>query len=669
MFYEMKKIYIHQRGLLFVILFLLLNSILLMGNDKPVNPSIDEYKSQYDTYLEKVKGRLSKQNEQYLLDESHRINEAKISLDKLYDSYYDGDMTQKAFLQKQNKLEEVLCNQEGFERIFEQYMYVRENPEKRYFLYTNGWAGLLSNDNLDFLNVLLILVLVTPVFCHEFECSMDLLSLTMKKGGRYQAINKIVLVFASITVLCLLSFCLRYSFFKIKYGLDNGSYPLQSLLYYSMAAKNVSLMGTFLYTSLIKLFGYLSFSVLVLCLSVCIKRYALTLFASSAVILLPFFGLGNSSAKYIFTGPLGLMLANGFFRGSLYKTDYLTGEEKLIFQEISVSTIRTLLCVVLCMLILLIISLLYLRSNVWHRGRKKKGTPKVTLWIMLCVVLCCLTGCSHQVETGYDIYNYHSYRSYQNTMYHFYVDESDLNNINLVFEDKENGKIRDLVRTPLQSLTQVARAVYGNGDYVYYVKYNLNKSKSHETVDRISVVEVDTQTFNERILYEKNIDLSKEFFMGTVSVNNNSFAFLQDVNAFFLDKNNIYFIGEGVHQVNRKSGKIQAIDIPVNGNIAYDGQRIYFIGDRYQLSYYDTQTGMFSDVSGIIATKFYLADNEVLYLNRLDQKKLYTLNLLDNSVKKVLDKTVLDFSCDNKYIYYQGEDLKKYQIYKEGVSR
>ncbi|TCO72166.1 ABC transporter permease [Marinisporobacter balticus] len=661
--YEMKKMYIHQKGILFVGLFIVLSMILLFVRDKPVNLSFEESRSQYDVYLEKVEGRLTEQTEQFLLDESHKINQAKINLDKVYDSYYDGNITEDDFLQERNHLEEVLYNQDGFERIFEQYLYVRENPEQRYFLYTNGWDGLLSNDNLDFLIVLLILVLVTPVFCHEYQCAMNSLGLTMEKGGRHQAICKILLVLVSVAVLVLFSFGFRYLFFSLKYGLKNGAYPLQSLSYYSTTTKNVSLMETFIYTSMIKLLGYISFSALILFLSVWIKRYTLTLFASTAVILLPFFGMGTSSAKYIFTGPLGLMLANGFFRGNLYEIDQLTDREYLVFQEIPVRTIFILIFIVLCVMLLMLFILLCLRSNVWHKAKKTNANKRIAISIMLCIVLFGMTGCSHKVQLGYDIYNYHSNRTFQNSKYRFYVDSSNLDNERLVFEDIERGVVEDLVRTPLKSSVQIERTVYGNGDYVYYIKYNLNKSGPNIYPDRISVIEVDTGTFKEKIIYEKPIDRTKQYFMGSVTLNNEDYFSLDNTNGFFLDQNSIYFIGDGVQQVNRRSGQIQTINIPTNGNIAYDGQRIFFIGDRYQLSYYDTHTKEFSTVPEIIATKFFLDDNKVFFLNPLDGEKLYVLNLVDNTRRKILDKTVLDFYCDSEYIYYQDMDnLQEYRI-------
>nr|WP_314459810.1 hypothetical protein [uncultured Clostridium sp.] len=658
--YEIKKMYIFQRGLLFVGLFILLHLVILYAQDKPANYHVEANLTQYYFYLEKVEGHLSSQSEQFLQEESQKINEAKVETDKLYDSYYNGDITESAFIQERSKLEEILKNQAGFDAIFEQYIYVRENPDERYFLYTSGWDALLGTENLDYFAVLLILLLVTPIFCQEFENSMDSLMLTMKKGGRSQAVCKIVLVFTSIILTCIFSFGFTYLFYDIKYGLQNGDYPLQSLSFFSTSTKNLTLTRTYIYLCLFKLFGYLSFSVLIMFLSVCIKRYALTLFASVAAVFLPFIGVENSAVKYLCSGPLGFMLATGFFRGSQFKTDSLTDEVRETFKEIPVSSLLVSSFVVLCIVIFMLYILIKLRSNEWQRSISKKMRGTFIFSSALVLLSLGITGCSQQ--SHYDVYNYSAHLSFQNDQYRFYVDDSDLNHTRLMYKDLVTGEIHDLVKTPMQSSLKIERTLYGNGNYIYYIKYHINKSELKDYVDRVAIIEVDTKNFNERVIFERNTDLEKKLLMGTIIINNKD-AVLQNIGSFFLNKNNIYFINRDVRQVNRVTGKTKILDIPTNANIAYDGKRIYYIGDRYQLSYYDTENETKGVVPDIITTKFYLDDTKMLFLNRLDQKKLYILNLQDNSVKKVLDKTVLDFRSEGAYIYYQDiSDLQEYKI-------
>ncbi len=660
MLYEIKKMYIVQKGLLFVLLFALLSICLLLIGDKPANPLLEEQIDQYSIYLDKVKGQLSAESEHYLQAEAHKLNEAKTSLDCLYDDYYDGKIPKQEFIQEQNRLENSLRNQGGFEQIFQQYVFMRENQENRYFVYTNGWDALLAGEAIDFTMLIIILLLVTPVFCQEFENAMGSLTITMKKGGSYQAIYKIVLVYLSITLLCLFSAGLRYAFYSLKYGLPDGDYPIQSLAYFSLSVKNISLKEAFLSISCIRLFGYLSYATMVLFLSVWIKKYALTLFTCSAAIVLPLIGIGNVSAKYLYTGPLGFMIATGYFRGDLLVTDRLTKETTQIFEEITAITLFLLLLFVLVVTVLMLYILLRLRSNHWC-GIKRKSGNRICAFVSFCAALFALTGCAS--STDYDIYNYTTHRVFQNEKCRFYLDESNVTDIKLVYENLETGLVENFIKTPLQSLSRIEKTIYGRGDSVYYIKYNVNRSEFRDFIDRISIIEVDTRTFSEKIIYEKYIDIDNMLLMGTIPNRNKDLFFLHAVNAFFLDESNIYFIGSTVTRLNRASGKIKQLDIPTNNNIAYDGQRIYFIGDRYEISYFDTKTESYEVIPGVVATRFFLTDGELFFLNRMDEKKLYALNLSDNAVRKVLNKTVLNFYCDDTFIYYQDmEDLKEYKI-------
>jgi len=664
MIYEIKKMFQHQKGLIIVILFVAFSVGMLLGNEKPTSLAVEDSKGQYMTYIEQVQGRLSENTEQFLASEYNRINEAQIAIDKLYDSYYNGKLSESEFIPERDRLESILVNRDGFELVYDQYIYVRENPDNRNFLYRNGWDGLLSNDSFDFLLVLTILLLVTPVFCHEFESSMDSLSLTMRKGGKSEAACKVFLVLLTVLILGLLSIVLRYLYFDIKYGLENGSFPLQSLLYFSTATKNVSLMETFLIVSSMKILGYLSFAIVVLFLSVCIKKYALTLFASTALIIVPFLGLGTSVAKYTLSGPLGLMLGTGFFRGSVFKADRFTDEVMQVFHEIATNTAMLVAFVTVLVSLVMIYAIFHQRSSVWSLNKTPNRHRAVSIILVICISMVCHTGCaSNSGEQRSVVYNSRFSTSYENEQYSFYVDESDLDNRRLVFEDKETGEVHDLVRTPLQSSFRVALTIYGNSPYVYYIKHGLNKSEFREYIDWVSIIEVDTRTFSERVIYERNIDFNRELLMGAVPLNNDDLLFLHVADAFFIDadNSNAFFITDAVYQVDLNTGKITTLNIPTNSNIAFDGERIYYIGNRYRLSFYDINTKEYGVIPDLITTKFFLTENEILYLNRLDQNKLYAINMETLLSSKVLDKTVLDFHGNSNFIYYQDAgDLQDY---------
>ncbi|MBE3594604.1 MAG: DUF5050 domain-containing protein [Candidatus Carbobacillus altaicus] len=668
--YEMKKMFLLQKGLLFIGLYFVLNLASMMVLDKPANPDIEMNASQYLAYLNQVQGPYSEETERFFSDEAAKISSAKVALQKVTDDYYDGNLEEQEFLAASGPLENILQNEKGFQLIYDQYTYIRENPANRYFLYTNGWDGLLSNDSLDFLWLLLLLLLIAPVFGFEYESRMDALLLTVKKGTRHHAIYKIGLALLTVAVLCLLNAGLRYGFYQFKYGLENGHYPLQSLSYFGTSTKNSTLFEAFLWVTAGKLFGSLCFAILILFASVWLKKYAATLFSSTAVILLPYYGMHLESSKYFLPGPLGFMISTGFLRGNEYKRNPFKDQLDVVFREVSLSALSIVFAVTLCLSIAMLVMILIRRTNVWSAGKRKLWRRASRLMLIFCMAMFVLSGCTSSGRTGTsDIYNYSSRQSFENERYRFYVDQTDLKNIRIVFEDKKTGDKGNFVRNPMPSLTRVENNIYGNGMHVYYMKYDFDKSGFKENINRFSVIEVDTTNFQERIVFEKKLGTGKSTILGLVKASDQDWKFFTAIDSFFLDEHSFYFIGQGeIRRVDRLTGDMRVIlRIPVLRSVAFDGRTIYYINEKSQVVKYDTKTDSETVIPDLITRDFVLTDTELLFLNRKDQQKIYALDLRDSTFRKITDVPVQSIHCDGQSIFYVNkEDLKQYRIDRDG---
>ena len=672
--YEMKKMFFHQKGLLFIVLYFVLSIAAMILFDKPVNPDIERNRSPYSFYLDQVRGPYSETTERFFADEARKISEAKVALQKATGDYYDGNMEENEFLAVSGPLENILQNEKGFKLIYDQYTYIRENPGNRYFLYTNGWDGLLSHDKLDFLFLLLLLLLVAPVFGFEFDSKMDALLLTVKQGARRHAMCKIGLALLTVAVLCLSTAGLRYAFYQLKYGLGNGDYPLQSLSYFGTSAKSSTLFEAFLWITAGKLFGSLCFAMLILFASVCLKKYAITLFSCTAVILLPYYGLPLESSKYFLPGPLGFMVSTGFFRGNEYKRNPFKDQMDVVFREVSFTAWSIVFAVTLCLSVAMFIVILIRRTNEWNVGKRSYGRRGFRLMLVLGIVLGLaasgLSGCASPDTNGQrDVYNYSSRQSFENERYRFYTDDTDPENIRIVFEDKKTGEKGGLVRNPMTALTRVENAIYGNGTHVYYMKYDFDKPAFREVVDRFSVVEVDTATFQESMIFEKKLSTDRSTMPGLVKANDYDAGFYLTISSFFLDDRSLYFIGQDeIRRVNRLTGKMSVlIRCPVIKSVAFDGRYIYYVNEKSQVVKYDTRTDSETVVPDIVTDYFVLTDTELLFLNRKDRQKIYALHLGNAAIRKLTDKSVLTFHYDKPYIFYVNQsDLKNYRIDMDG---
>lgn len=375
--FEIKKVLIYQRGVWFIPLLMLLKIASIAMLDHGADFGVETHKEEYLFYLEQVKGPMTEETQHFLRNESEKIASAKINLENLYMDYYNGVIYNQVMSEAEldalsRPFEEQIEKERGFQLIHDQYMYIRENPENRYFIYINGWNGLLAHERLDLPMLFLLLLLITPLFCHEYESKMDTILLSSKKGRVTLVLKKILLAFGLVTVLSLLFTLFEYGYFHFKYGLTDGHYPIQSLEYFDSSLKNVSLLGAFIRVSLYKLFGYLSFTAIIMFVSIYTQKTILTLFISTAAILLPYFGLAAQWVQYLLPLPLGFMIGNGFFRGNEVVKSIDGIEPKVIFRAITdlEFTMVAALLILLALTMLLWMTKKYIN---FHSIRKQVG--------------------------------------------------------------------------------------------------------------------------------------------------------------------------------------------------------------------------------------------------------------------------------------------------------
>ncbi len=75
--YEIKKIMLHQKGLCYIAIVLLIGTVWLVASDNPYNSAMEQYKSEYEWYLDKVNGYCTDESSLYLEQEAERIADAK----------------------------------------------------------------------------------------------------------------------------------------------------------------------------------------------------------------------------------------------------------------------------------------------------------------------------------------------------------------------------------------------------------------------------------------------------------------------------------------------------------------------------------------------------------------------------------------------------------------
>lgn len=666
MFYEIRKMLIHQKGAYLILFYFLLSLAGLFLLDAPVSPDMERNRESYEHYLRQVEGKCTAETDAFLAAEAERIAAANSTIQRLHNDYYDGKLAEEDFHDLVAGAEAAVRHEKGFGLVYEQYNAIRENPENRWFLYTNGWDGLLSHDRLDLSFALLLLLLTAPVFCQEYESGMDALMLTERKGARRHALCKTGLVVLTVVALCLADSGMRRLFFGFKYGLPHGGYPLQSLSYFATSTREATLMGAFLEISAGKLFGSLSFAMLILFAAVCVKKYALTLFVGSAAVLLPYYGMRLPSTKYLLPGPLGFMVSSGFFRGSEYRYDAGTKEKLMVFREISGAARGFVFAVTLCLALVMAVVILKKHTNIWCIKRRRRNIKPASLFLLLPMVVFFFAGCAaSDIRQPRPIFNMAQGDTFENDAYRFFFEESGTQGPVLMLEDKAAGEVRELARSPMRALGTLLESLCGTSDFVYYMKIDFDEARFFAGFDYFSIVELNTRDFSERIVFEKCLNENRDTFLGIGQIEGRAVEPFLFPQAFFLDDKHFYLVGDGkVNQIDRNTGKAEVVlEVPVLKSLAFDGEGIYYINAKSELMRYDVHTGEESKFNDIVAGAFLLTDDELIFMNRLDQSRIYVMDRKNGGLEKLTDEPALQFSLNGETVVYTSSiDLLEHQV-------
>ena len=619
--YEWKKLMVMQRGLFYILAALLVSTVWLAAADRPQNSAMEEYREEYEWYLERLDGAYTAEKAAWLEQEAQAITEARSTRSGSQESYYSGQITEEQYERQITEVNTVLAHENGFEAVYQQYLYICENTGNRYFLKTNGWAGLFSSQTLDFPLFLAVLILATTVFCSEYSCQMDALLRTAPQS-RKSAGCKVVMTLCTVFALCGGLALIRFVFFGMKYGLPHGEYPVQSIASFGGSTKNISLLAAYLILTVLRCFGSVYLAALLLFTSVLVKKYALTVVIGVASTLIPYIGLSRQIC-YCLPLPLPFLLATGFLEGASSAEDSLTGEPIVIFSERSPQELLALLGLSAVCCTLMVWWVLRQNTNCWQSGRKPVRGCGVAA---LCpLVLLSLSGCS-AAESANGIFNSSS-QSVSDTYSVIFDDQTRTYSL----ENRETGALTNLALSPLFgafSDVESIKAVYMDAPYIYYMtsrteQYVDRVGSYNSTATQVSIVRLNTETFEEQVIFEKITDSGRSL-LGIDYTVGDTWMFLQYCYGFFLNNDSLFFItNDGITEVSRTIQRTKMLDIPTRGNIAFDGRTIYFINENSLLTAYDTKTHKERPFRNMVVSDFCLTEQGLYFINRMDSDCVY----------------------------------------------
>lgn len=338
-------------------------------------------------------------------------------------------------------------------------------------------------------------------------------------------------------------------------------------------------------------------------------------------------------------------------------SDALTGDEKIIFAEVDTVTLLTLLFVSVLLCALAVVWILRCNSNKWlmKSAQKKRGLAfTVTFGLALAV-----TGCSSRGKTGSVVYN--SSADYDCMGYEVIRDAG---TFDYSLKNISTGETYSLARSPMFGVfsdEEEVRAFYVCPPYLYYTtsvmeSYVNRVGNYNSDITKVSVIELNRNTFEEKTIFEQ-ITNSGRFLLGIDYETGDKWKFLNFHHAFFLNDDNLFFIGnDGITKVNRSTRKIVKLDIPVNGNISFDGKSIFYKNQQGILTRYDVSSNETYAYENIVAYDFCMDEQAIYYVSRTDGGYLYSYGKDGNNKELISHIPAISVTCDTGNIYVLSKE-------------
>lgn len=657
--YEWKKLLHYRRGAILIAVFLVAELLGILLFTQPYDKVLEANREVYDRYLAQVEGPLTQEKRDYIETEMERLNTVHRQMEILKSDYYTGVVTEEGYRTGFGELVGDDSAYTGFAKLYSQYIFVRET-DARSFLYTGGWEVLLGDQNPDYLFFLLLIFLLTPVFCQEYSSQMDQMLLTQKKSARSQWQTKVLAALVLTAILTAVLQLFRLVYCAIVFGLPSWDYSLQSIMSFGTTAKELTLWQAFLLQFVLKEVGYLYCAVVLLFFSVFFKKFNLSLMAGLAVLPLPFLTVNSNAVFLRIPGPWALTIGSMYLNPSVYYTDAMTGEQTVYFAEMTWGELGVLLASVAGILALMIV---FIRAKNTNYHAKAKGRIIIAAATVVALLLSGCTGVQDEV-----IYNSNNASWFENEDYVIFSYGFGSS----VLIDKQTGEIHDFPLSAYSGETAFAKGCfYEEDNKLYYLKTTeLNPSGGSEATRSFAVIaELDLETLNESVYYQWAAE--RIWFFGLLELPQVEESPIY-VREFFLHGNYIYYLRNGEsYRMNRFTGVYEPyLDLPNVTNVAYDGQNVYYTDDYNRLVIRNLDSEEERTVEAVVADDFLLTPEGMYFLNRRDNNTLYYWDETAGEVCKLDDTPAYQLYWDENYLWLTAsENMALYRMNHDGTDR
>lgn len=640
--YELKKLLLYRKGMALICILLVLELAVLCLFTAPYDAELEANRAVYDRYLQQVEGPLTPRKRDLIEQEMLRLNTIHKQLEQLKDAYYSGAISEEEYWAKFDILAEADQDFTGFSKLYTQYIYVREQ-ENRYFLYTGGWEVLLGHQEPDYLFLIFLVFLLTPIFCQEYGNQMDQLLLTQRKSARSIWKAKVctaILLTATLTAV-LQIYQLLYC--AVRFGLPHWRYSIQSLVSFGSTKKSMTLWQAFALQFLLKEAGYLYAAILLLSISVLVKKYALALMAGLICLPLPFLTVNAVGSFVRIPGPWGLTVGTVYLCGD---RSILSSGQVHAVAEVEWGELALLLAC--CGGIVFLLLLLIFQKN---RNSHAKTARPVAVAALLALAAV-LSGCT----VGQESVIYNSRKATWAENEDFLVFDTGLDKTILV--DKHSNTDYTFPLDAFREETSFAAGTfYCRNEIIYYLAYSQQypEGGSENPLHQYSLMAFHPGSMENSIVYQWK-DKTRWFF-GLLPMERWEPRMVAGYE-FFIHDSKMYYLSNGeLFEMDLTTGSYKSfLDLPNASNLAYDGENIYYTDQYHRLVIQNLNRGNVQVAEEVVAKDFVLTPTGIWFLNMRDRGTLCHWSKADKSVKKLDNTEAYALHWDLDYCWLETTD-------------
>ena len=282
---EFKKLFIKNKLIYFALGVIVLSLIFQLSSNTYTQFSLDNQQSFYEEYMARLKGKTNEDKTAIISKIYNDYNNIGNELADLDNDYKNGNISTETYEEQREKLSEFSSCGNAVDYLVSCADYVNENPNRHYYIDYLGWTQVFQNYGFDFLLMIFVLAMSVGAVMIEYNSDMTAVNAVSEKGRKFYSTSKIILVLSFTALLTLILSVIHLVVFSFKYDLSGWNYPLESLKAYSGSSKNLSIIGAYILSVLIKIFGYCCFAVFTMFFAVLLKKYAPAMTFSLALLL------------------------------------------------------------------------------------------------------------------------------------------------------------------------------------------------------------------------------------------------------------------------------------------------------------------------------------------------------------------------------------------------